>query len=99
MSGSQVGLISLGLRCRQVRFHACGLEQMTDNTQDNRSVQGSDASVAHLRVVGDRDFALDEPDMPGARRLMLPRWAVYTLVAFYCVAVWSLAFWVISALF
>jgi hypothetical protein len=72
---------------------------MTDHTQDNRSVQGSDASVAHLRVVGDRDPALDEPDMPGARRLMLPRWAVYTLVAFYCVAVWSLAFWVISALF
>lgn len=90
--------MSLGFRCRQVRLHARGLEQMTDHTQDNRSVQGSNAS-AHLRVVGDRDPALDEPDTDGARRPALPRWAVYLLVAFYCVAVWSLAFWVISALF
>ncbi len=72
---------------------------MTDHTQDNRSVQGRNASMAHLRLVGDRDPALDEPDTTGARRPALPRWAVYTLVAFYCVAVWSLAFWVISALF
>jgi len=90
--------MSLGFRYRQVRPHARGLEQMTDHTQDNRSVQGSNAS-AHLRVVRDRDPPRDETDMARARRPALPRWAVYTLVAFYCVAVWSLAFWVISALF
>ena len=28
----------------------------------------------------------------------LPRWAVYGLIAFYCAAAWSFAFWIVSAL-
>lgn len=28
----------------------------------------------------------------------LPRWIVYGLIAFYCAAAWSLAFWIVSKL-
>lgn len=28
---------------------------------------------------------------------VLPRWAVYGLITFYCAAAWSLAFWIVSA--
>jgi len=71
---------------------------MTDHSQDHELTQ-SRVAARHLRLVSSlRERGRQDSDEPfGPQKL--PKWAVYLLVAFYCAAVWSLAFWIISVLF
>ncbi|MCI4643740.1 MAG: hypothetical protein MRY64_03040 [Hyphomonadaceae bacterium] len=70
---------------------------MTTHSNSN----GTEAIARHagaqsLRLVGTSKI-YDSAASANARQ-SLPRWAVYGLIAFYCVAAWSLAFWAVSAL-
>lgn len=72
---------------------------MTDHTQNHDVGQRARGKRPGLTLVSNRTDAGIATEAGMQPNPVLPRWAVYLLVVFYCVAIWALAFWIISALF
>ncbi|MEO0818181.1 MAG: hypothetical protein AAFX86_12865 [Pseudomonadota bacterium] len=72
---------------------------MTDHTQDQDLGRRRPSTSPRLTLVSSRAFEDGEAPLESDTRPKLPNWAIYGLVGFYCFAIWSLAFWVIGALF